>query len=46
LLAACTRGATLGQAFELAAQADETADLALTLGRVVKWQTLVDFENT
>jgi hypothetical protein len=46
LLAAFTRGATLGQAFELAAQADETADLALALGRVVKWQTLVDFENT
>jgi hypothetical protein len=44
LLAAFTRGATLGEAFELAADADETADLAKVLGRVVKLQTLVDFE--
>jgi hypothetical protein len=44
LLAAFMRGATLGEAFELAADADETADLAIVLGRVVKLQALVDFE--
>jgi hypothetical protein len=44
LLAAFMRGATLGEAFGVAARADETADLALALGHVVKLQTLVDFE--
>lgn len=44
LLAAFMRGATLGEAFELAVQADETADLAFVLGHVVKLQALVDFE--
>jgi hypothetical protein len=44
LLTAFMRGATLGEAFELAAQAEETADLAFVLGHVVKLQTLVDFE--
>jgi hypothetical protein len=43
LLTAFVRGATLGEAFELAASADADADLALTLGHVVKLQTLVDF---
>jgi hypothetical protein len=43
LLEAFMRGATLGEAFELAARADETADLPSVLGRVVKLQTLVDF---
>lgn len=44
LLTAFMRGATLGEAFELAAQADATADLAFVLGHVVKLQALVDFE--
>jgi hypothetical protein len=44
LLSAFTRGATLGEAFELAAQAEESPDLAFALGRIVKLQTLVDFE--
>lgn len=43
LLAAFMRGATLGEAFESSARANETADLALVLGRVVQLQTLVDF---
>ena len=38
------RGAPLAEAFELAAQADPTANLAFVLGHVVKLQTLVDFE--
>ena len=45
LLAAFTRGATLGDAFEQVARADTTADLALLLGHVVRLQTLVDFET-
>jgi hypothetical protein len=44
LLTAFTRGATLGEAFELATAADPAADLAFVLGHVVKLQTLVDFE--
>ncbi len=44
LLAAFMRGAPLAEAFELAAQADPTANLAFVLGHVVKLQTLVDFE--
>ncbi len=44
LLGAFMRGAKLGEAFEHAAQADATADLGLVLGRIVKLQTLVDFE--
>jgi hypothetical protein len=44
LLTAFMRGATLGEALELAAQAEEIADLAFVLGHVVKLQTLVDFE--
>jgi hypothetical protein len=44
LLAAFMRGAPLGEAFELATQADANADLAFALGRVVKLRTLVDFE--
>lgn len=45
LLGAFARGATLAEAFDEAAAADPVADLALILGRVVKSQTLVDFEN-
>jgi hypothetical protein len=44
LLAACMRGATLGEACEAVARAEESADLALVLRRVVKLRTLVDFE--
>jgi hypothetical protein len=44
LLAAFMRGATLSEAFGLAALADARADLALALSRIVKLQTLVDFE--
>lgn len=43
MLAAFQRGATLAEAFEVAGQADETADLAALLGHAVKLQTLVDF---
>lgn len=45
LLAAFQRGASLAEAFEVAAHAEETADLAALLGHVVKLQTLVDFET-
>ncbi len=44
LLTAFARGATLGEAFELAARLDATADLAFALGHFVKLQTLIDFE--
>jgi hypothetical protein len=45
LLAAFQRGANLAEAFDVAAHADETADLAALLGHVVKLQALVDFET-
>ena len=44
LLTSFERGATLDEAFELAARADANADLAFALGHVVKLQTLIDFE--
>ena len=44
LLTAFARGATLGEAFELAGRADANADLAFALGHIVKLQTLIDFE--
>lgn len=45
VLAAFQGGATLGEAFEAAAGADASADLAALLGHVVKLETLVDFET-
>jgi hypothetical protein len=45
LLAAFQRGATLAEALEAAAHADETADFAALLGHVVRLQTLVDFDT-
>jgi hypothetical protein len=45
LLTAFARGATLGDAFEQAAHADDGADLTSLLGHVVKLQALVDFET-
>lgn len=43
VLAAFQGGATLGEAFDSAAGADASADLAALLGHVVKLETLVDF---